>query len=161
MHTSRSTLGWPSTEHLSSISQDVNQVSIECCDQSLIGFLLFVDQDVHWHLPTMPLVHKVMIFMHRLRLKSCVKYMYLVLFMTANHVWETTRETVLLLLYYYYYAWLHYKYLCMLLYEKLICTCPKSNLALQKELLDIRAQHFLMYYLRACKRQSHFLLLKI
>ena len=29
MHTSRSTLGWLSTEHLSRFSQDVNQVSIE------------------------------------------------------------------------------------------------------------------------------------
>ena len=36
----------------------------------------------------------------------------------------------------------------------------KSNLALQKELFDIRAQHFLIYYLVACKRQRHFLLLK-
>ena len=51
-------------------------------------------------------------------------------------------------------------YIVTILAEKLICTCPKSNLALLKELLDIRAQHFLMYYLGACKRQSHFLLLK-
>ena len=51
-------------------------------------------------------------------------------------------------------------YTVTILAEKLICTCPKSNLALRRELLDIRAQHFLIYYLGACKRQSHFLLLK-
>ena len=44
--------------------------------------------------------------------------------------------------------------------EELICTCPKSNLALQKELLVIRAQHFLIYYLVACNRQIRFPLLK-
>ena len=51
-------------------------------------------------------------------------------------------------------------YIGTILAEKLICTCPKSNLALRKELLDIQAQQFLIYYLGACTRQSHFLLLK-
>ena len=40
-------------------------------------------------------------------------------------------------------------------------TRRKTDLHLPKvKLLDIRTQHFLMYYLGACKRQSHFLLLK-
>ena len=51
-------------------------------------------------------------------------------------------------------------YIVTILAEELICTCPKSNLALQKELFDIQAQHFLIYYLVARKRQRHFLLLK-
>ena len=51
-------------------------------------------------------------------------------------------------------------YIVTILAEELICTCPKSNLALQKELFDIPAQHFLIYSLVACKRQRHFLLLK-
>ena len=33
-------------------------------------------------------------------------------------------------------------YIVTILAEELICTCPKPNLALQKELLDIQAQHF-------------------
>ena len=39
-------------------------------------------------------------------------------------------------------------------------TCRKTDLHLPKELLDIPAQHFLICYLIACKRQRHFLLLK-
>ena len=59
----------------------------------------------------MPLLHII------IRAYSCIKY--LDLFMAANNVRDSTGETVLLLLYYYYYAWLHCKYLCMLLCEKL------------------------------------------
>ena len=59
----------------------------------------------------MPLLH---IIIHAY---SCIKY--LDLFRTANNVRDSTGEIVLLLLYYYYYAWLHCKYLCMLLCEKL------------------------------------------
>ena len=58
-------------------------------DQRLIGCLLFVYQDVDWHLPTIPLVH--MIF-HACRVK------YFVLFMTANHMWDSTRNCVIVLL---------------------------------------------------------------
>ena len=58
-------------------------------DQRLIGCLLFVYQEVDWHLPTIPLVH--MIF-HACRVK------YFVLFMTANHIWDSTRNCVIVLL---------------------------------------------------------------
>ena len=33
-------------------------------------------------------------------------------------------------------------YIVTILAEELICTCPKSNLALQKELFNVPAQHF-------------------
>ena len=59
-------------------------------------------------------LYYTLLFMHTV---DCIKY--LDLFRTANNVRDSTEEIVLLLLYYYYYAWLHCKYLCMLLCEKL------------------------------------------
>ena len=35
-------------------------------------------------------------------------------------------------------------YIATILAEELICNCPKLNIALQKELLDIQARHFLI-----------------
>ena len=91
MHMSPSRLGWLSTECWSSVSQDANQVSIECWP-TIDWLLIVVVQDVDWHLPTMPLLHMI------IHAHSWVKY--LVLFMNANHVWVSTGEIALLLLYY-------------------------------------------------------------
>ena len=106
MHTSRSTFGWLSTEHLSSVSQDVNQVLIECR-------------------PTIDCKFIEMSTTHAHNAFSTHDFSYIELCKKLIHVsWSIhdcqscvreTREIVLLLLYYYYYAWLHCKYLCMLL----------------------------------------------
>ena len=40
--------------------------------------------------------------------------------------------------------------------EEQTCTCPNPNLALQNEILDIRAQLFLTSYQVAFKTPSHF-----
>ena len=78
-------------QHLADYRPNFYWVSVKTSkiDQRLIGCLLFVYQDVDWHLPTIPLVH--MIF-HACRVK------YFVLFMTANHMWNSTRNCVIVLL---------------------------------------------------------------
>ena len=92
MHTSRSTLGWLSTEHLSSVSQDFNEVSMKCWSrcQLTLAHNAFSTYDF----PCIELceIH-VSCSIHDCQ--SCVR----------EHGW-----IVLLLLYYYYYAWLHCKY---------------------------------------------------
>ena len=79
MYTSRSTLGWLSTKHLSSVNQDVNEVSIECWP---IDWLFIVC----WSRCQLTLAHNAF-STHDFPCTCCVKYMYLVLFRTANHVW--------------------------------------------------------------------------
>ena len=77
---------WPNVYRVSVMTPIEWWLSV---DQRLIGCLLFVYRDVDWHLPTIPLVH--MIF-HACRVK------YFVLFTTANHMWDSTRNCVIVLL---------------------------------------------------------------
>ena len=92
---------WLWTECWSSVSQDVNQVLIECWPA--IDWLLIVCGSKCW----LTLAHNAF----TIHDYSCI-------------------ELFKIMLYYYYYrvyAWLHCKYLCMLLYENLFMGCPDKT----------------------------------